>query len=69
VTVRSGARAPSTGLNSEEVVEKGDYVVVVEVPVIAVDEKRDDRQSLGLLVPKDVDIRVFRPRFDGPVNE
>src|SRR5215475_107568 len=31
VAIRPGARAPATGLNSEQIVENGDHKVVVEI--------------------------------------
>src|SRR5215203_2036102 len=63
--VRPGARAPSSRLNTEQVIEQRDYRVVMQIATASAPyDEGHDRQSFCVEVAQDLDLGYRAPRTD-----
>ena len=68
VAVRAGARATSARLDAEEVAQRCNDKVVMEVLAVwAIDHERQNRETIRAGVAKQLDRRVRRPCSDRPL--
>jgi hypothetical protein len=69
MAIGTGTRTPTTALDSEQIIKQRHNEVVVESQISVANHKGNDWQSICFEIPQNLDIRIGRPRFDGPSDE